>query len=196
MAKRRWLNRELVIEKAAKMADEAGDVTFVSFAALAKALDIRPPSLYNHVASLEDLHSGMALYALRLLLADLRQASLGLVGREAITAVAGAYRQFVHAHPGIYPLSMRAPEPAETELMALSGEMVQMMLLIMASLGLQGDDALHAIRGLRAILHGFAGLEAAGGYKMALDLEDSYRRLVNTYLDGVCQESTLRQAGG
>jgi AcrR family transcriptional regulator len=185
MAKRRWLNRELVIEKAAAMADEAGDVTAVSLAALAKALDVRSPSLYNHVASLEDLQNGMALFAVRLLMADLRQASLGLVGREAITAVADAYRRFVHAHPGIYPLTIRAPEPEETELVSLAQELLQMLLLIMASLGLQGDDAIHAIRGLRAILHGFVSLEAAGGYKMALDREDSFRRLVSTYLDGI-----------
>ena len=105
-------------------------------------------------------------------------------------AIADAYRQFVHQHPGIYPLIMRAPEPEETELVALSEEMLQMMLLLMASLGLQGDDAIHAIRGLRAVLHGFTSLEVAGGYKMALDLEDSYRCVVNTYLDGVCQQDS------
>ncbi len=188
MVKRRWLNRELVIEKAAAMADEASDVAAVSLTALARAFDVRPPSLYNHVASLEDLHRGMALYALRLLLSDLRQASSGLVGRESITAVASAYLRFVHAHPGLYPLTIRAPESEETELAALSQELVQMMLLIVASLGLKGDDAIHAIRGLRAILHGFASLEAAEGYKMALDPEDSFRRLLNTYLDGLQQQ--------
>jgi len=39
-------------------------------------------------------------------------------------------------------------------------------------------DTLHAIRGLRAMLHGFVALEAAGGFGMPLDLDVSYRRLV------------------
>jgi hypothetical protein len=60
-----------------------------------------------------------------------------------------------------------------------------MLLLVMASMGVQGDDAIHAIRGLRAILHGFCSLEAAEGYKMSLDREESFHRLVNTYLDGL-----------
>ena len=64
-------------------------------------------------------------------------------------------------------------------------ELLQMLLLLMASMGLQGDDAIHAIRGLRAILHGFISLEAAGGYKFPLDQEESYRHLINTYLDGL-----------
>ncbi len=185
MGKRRRLNRELVIAKAVEMADEAGDGTAVSLVALAQTLEIRPPSLYNHVASLEDLQAGMAAFGLRQLITGLRQASLGQVGQEAVVSIANAYRQFVHTHPGIYPLTIRAPEPDETERVALSQELIQMLLLVMASMGLQGDDAIHAIRGLRAILHGFTSLEAAGGYKMALDLEESFQRLVSAFLNGL-----------
>ena len=182
MAKQRRLNRELVIEQAAALADEAGSVPAVSLTALAQALDVRPPSLYNHVDGLEDLQYHLALYGLRQLIFELRQASLGLVGREALMAIAGAYRRFAHNHPGLYPLTIRAPEPDQLELVALSQELLQMLLLLMASLGLQGTDALHAIRGLRAVLHGFSSLEAAGGFKMALDREESFRRLVGGYL--------------
>ncbi|MCA9961748.1 MAG: WHG domain-containing protein [Anaerolineales bacterium] len=187
MPKRRWLKRDVVIEQAAALANEAGSVTAVSLATLAQALQIRPPSLYNHVASLEDLHRGLALLGLRQLIVELRQASLGLVGREAILATASAYRRFVHAQPGIYPLTVRAPEPEETEATALSQELVQMLLLMMASLGLQGDDAIHAIRGLRAILHGFTSLETAAAYKIPLDQDESFYRLLNAYLDGLTQ---------
>lgn len=187
MAKRRWLNRELVIAKAAEMADAGGSVTAVTLAALAQSLDIRPPSLYNHVASLDDLHQGLAAFGLRQLIATLRQAALGQAGEGAVVAMAHAYRQYVRTHPGIYPLTIRAPEPEEEELMALSQELVQMLLLVMASLGLQGNDAIHAIRGLRAILHGFTSLESAEGYKLPLDQEESFRRLIQTYLDGLAR---------
>lgn len=167
------------------MADETGDVTAVSLTTLAQALEIRTPSLYNHVASLDDLHSGLAIYGLRQLIATLQQATQGLVGREAVVATAVAYRRFVQDHPGLYPLTIRAPEPEESELVALSQTLVQMMLLIMASLGLQGDDAIHAIRGLRAILHGFTSLERAGGYKMTLDQNESFHHLLDAYLRGL-----------
>jgi AcrR family transcriptional regulator len=167
------------------MVDEAGSVTAVSLTALAQALEIRTPSLYNHVANLDDLQFGLTVYGAGLLLTDLRQAVQGLVGQEAIMAMAIAYRQFAREHPGLYPLTIRAPEPEEAELVALSQELVQLLLLIMSSLGLQGDEAIHAIRGLRAILHGFTSLEAVGGYKMALDQEESFRRLVSAYIEGV-----------
>lgn len=157
----------------------------VTLTGLAEALGVRPPSLYNHIESLEDLHQGMALAGVELLTTRLRQASAGLVGREAIIAIADAYRRFVREHPGLYPLTIRAPEADESALQARAQELLQMLLLLMASLGVEGEDAIHAIRGLRAILHGFTSLESAEGFKMPLDREQSFRRLVEAYLDGI-----------
>lgn len=167
------------------MADQTGSATAVSLAALAETLDIRPPSLYNHVAGLDDLQGGLAVLALRQLLAALRKASTGLVGRPAIIAMADAYRRFAHTHPGIYPLTLRAPEPDEDALQALSQELVQLMMFVMASMGLQGEDAIHAIRGLRAVLHGFVSLEAGDAFKLPETTDASFSRLVSAYLDGV-----------
>ncbi len=185
MPKRRWLNHDLVIARAAALADEAGAVEAVSLTALAKALDVRPPSLYNHIDSLDDLRRGMALLGLRQLTDALRLAAAGLAGWEALAAMAQAYRRFAHAHPGLYPLTIRAPEPDDEELSAKAQELLQVLLLVMASVGLQGDEALHAIRGFRAVLHGFVSLEAAEGYKMPLDRGESFRRLVKAYLEGI-----------
>jgi AcrR family transcriptional regulator len=189
MAKPRRLNREIVIETAAGLADEAGDHQAVTLTALAAALDVRPPSLYNHLAGLDDLHQGLALLGLRLLTDEVRQAAAGLAGRAALLAIADAYRSFARAHPGLYPLTIRAAGPEEPELAAAGLALLQYLQLVLASCGLAGDAALHAIRGLRAVLHGFVSLEAAGGYKMALDVGTSYRLVVERYLDGLASKA-------
>lgn len=44
---------------------------------------------------------------------------------------------------------------------------------------LEGDDAVHAMRGPRAAAHGFATLEAAGGFGLAADVDASFHRLVD-----------------
>lgn len=185
MAKRRWLTRDIVVAKAAEMADGAGAAEAVTLTALAAALDVRVPSLYNHISSVDGLVQGMAVYAARHLIDRLRAATTGRAGREALHAMAAAYRRFAREHPGIYPLTVRAPDPGEEALVALAQELLQMLLLLLASCGLQGDEALHAVRGFRALLHGFTALERAGGFKMALDLDESFERLVITYLDGL-----------
>ena len=50
-----------------------------------------------------------------------------------------------------------------------------------------GDDALHAVRALRATVHGFATLEIAGGFGLPLDCDESFRRLVQVLILGMQQ---------
>ena len=58
---------------------------------------------------------------------------------------------------------------------------------VLAGYELTDDDAIDAIRFLRAALHGFVSLETGGGYGMPRDIERSFNRLVEsitTALDG------------
>jgi len=167
------------------MSNAAGAANGVTLTALAAALDIRVPSLYNHIESLEDLQHALAVYGAQQLSSRLRAAAAGKVGRAALLAMAQAYRRFAQEQPGVYPLTIRAPEPDDEVLTTLAQELLQMLLLVLASFGLQGEAALHAVRGLRSLLHGFVALEAAEGFKMPLDQDESFDRAVNTYLDGL-----------
>ena len=58
----------------------------------------------------------------------------------------------------------------------------------MASLGLQGEDAVHALRAFRSMVHGFATLEVAGGFGLPEDCDQSFRRLVNALVAGLQRE--------
>jgi AcrR family transcriptional regulator len=185
---RRRLNREVVVAAAVHLANEAGRSEAVTLTAVAASLGVRVPSLYNHVTSLDDLLHAITVHGTRRLIADLRAAVMGMVGREALLAMAVAYRRFARDQPGVYPLTIRAPDPGDEELTSLAQELLQILLLVLASMGWSGEDALHIVRGFRALLHGFASLEATGGFKMPLDLDDSFHRMLNSYLDGLSLE--------
>jgi hypothetical protein len=58
-------------------------------------------------------------------------------------------------------------------------------LAIMASLGLQGEDAIHGLRAFRSMVHGFATLEIAGGFGLPQDCDESFRRLVLVLMAGI-----------
>lgn len=190
MAKRRWLNRDIVVETAVRLADEAGTADALTLKQLAATLNVRVPSLYNHVDGLEGLQQEMAVVGVRRLTQALRRAAFGKVGREALLAMAHAYRDFAHTHPGLYGFTIVAPDPDQEALVAAAQELVQFLLMALASYHLTGDEALHAVRGLRAVLHGFVSLESAEGFKMALDRDESFTRLVTTYVDGLSRHAT------
>jgi hypothetical protein len=58
-------------------------------------------------------------------------------------------------------------------------------LVVMASLGLQGEDAIHALRAFRSMIHGFATLEVAGGFGLPEDCDESFRRMVQFLVAGL-----------
>lgn len=100
----------------------------------------------------------------------------------ALAALAEAYREYIKANPGLYLFELRPAhlaEPAEPARAAAEERTLAVCLAVMASLGLTGEDALHAVRALRSTVHGFATLESAGGCGLPLDLDESFRRLLD-----------------
>lgn len=184
MGRSAGVTRERVLAVAAELADEHG-LGALTLAQVAARLGVRLPSLYNHIDGLPGLQRGLAALAIGELTAALTKAAIGRAGDEAVHAIAGAYRAYVLAHPGRYAAAVRAPAADDAELQALSRASVEVVAAVLAPYGLADDDAIHAVRGLRSLAHGFATIEAAGGFGLALDRDESFRRLVAAYVAGL-----------
>src|SRR5262249_56494916 len=103
-------------------------------------------------------------------------------------AVAQAYRAFVTEHPGRYGASVRSAllaDQPDPELSAAQTEVTDIVLAVLAGFGLTGADAIHAARGLRSLIHGFATLEASDGFGIPLDIDSSFQRLIGDYIAGL-----------
>jgi AcrR family transcriptional regulator len=186
MAGRKHIDRERVLETAITLADQNG-IEAVTLASVADCLGIRIPSLYNHVNGLPGLRREMTLWGLRSLSDTLRRAAVGVSGDEAITRVAEAYRVFALAHTGVYAATLRAVPPEDTELSAIAAELVDIVVAVLRPYAAGQDDALHKVRALRSVMHGFVDLELSGGFGMALDRDESFRRLVRLFIAGLRQ---------
>ena len=181
------LDRATVVEAAAELADTAG-IDQLSLADLAARLGVRTPSLYNHVAGLPGLRRDLALLGTRELGARLSRAAIGKSGDTAIRAISNAYRMFVNQHPGLYAATVRSvllADQPDPELNAAQRDVVEVVLAVLAGYGLGGSDAIHAARGLRSVIHGFATLETAGGFGIPLDLDASFEQLIENYIAGL-----------
>lgn len=184
MASRVGLDRAAVVRAAADLADANGGRE-VTLSDLAAHLGIRTPSLYNHIAGQEGLRRELALLGLRELAARLGRAAIGKAADEAILALAQAYRAFAKERPGLYAASLRAPDPGDDALVATSEEILSIMRAVLAAYGLRDEAAVHTIRALRSLLHGFVSLELAAAFGLPLDLGESYGRLVSLFLAGL-----------
>jgi hypothetical protein len=59
------------------------------------------------------------------------------------------------------------------------------MLTVLRPYDLSEEEAIHTMRGLRSVIHGFVALEAAGVFVMASDLDESFHRLIQTFVHGL-----------
>jgi AcrR family transcriptional regulator len=174
------LDTDAVVGAAARLADADG-LESVTLARLAAELGVRAPSLYAHVDGLEDLRRRLGARGARELADALRVAAAGRAGTEALVAVADAYRAYARAHPGSYAALQQARELSRSEEAArAAAAVVDVVVAVLRGYGLEGDDAVHATRAIRAALHGFVLLEEVGGFAMEQSIDESFGRLVAT----------------
>ena len=167
------LTTESVVAAAAQIADRDG-LDGLTLAALAAALGVKTPSLYAHLGGLDDLRGHLAALAAAQLADALAPAASGLSRADALREIGYVYRQWAKEHPGLYcALQPAGPprEPAAERVLAL-------VLAVLRGYGLEGDEAIHAARTVRAALHGFVTLEAQGGFGIPVDLGESFSWMV------------------
>jgi len=189
---RAGLAPQVVVDAAARIADSEG-LEAVTLARLAAELGVRTPSLYSHVDSLEDVRRRLAARGARELADTLQEAAAGRAGRDALSAVAYAYREYAREHPGTYIAVQRAEDvlgDADAE------RVVRTVVAILAAYRIKGDEAIHATRAIRAALHGFAALEAGGGFGMRQDVDESFDYVVDLLDRALRSNSASSGVGG
>jgi AcrR family transcriptional regulator len=175
---RAGLDAEAVVDAAAALADSDG-LDALTLSRLAGAVGVRPPSLYAHVESLEDLRARVGARGARELAGALGRAAEGRAGADALREVAHAYRAYAREHPGRYAAAQRSREiRRNAEAAEASRRATDVVLAVLRGYGLSGEDAIHAARTIRVALHGFVSLEAGEGFAIELSLDDSFDRLV------------------
>lgn len=184
MSPRAGLDRGQVVRAATELVNAEGSEA-LTLSRLAEILHVRTPSLYNHIDNLADLQRELALLSVQQLGERMTAAVIGKSGAEALLALAEAYRGYIKASPGLYMTGLQVKRTAHGQdpaLLAAEDRVVRVVMAVIAVYHLDGPDALHAIRGLRSVVHGFATLEVVGGFGLPLDCDESFRRLMTLFI--------------
>lgn len=178
------LDVQMIIQAAADIADKEG-LNEVTLASLSKKLGIRSPSLYNHVDGLNGVRHKLALYGMNQLNEALTYAAIGRSQDEAIYEIAQAYIRFAREHPGLYDALVRMPDWNHEETNKVARVPVDLLVRVLQAYGLVGDAAIHTVRGLHSLLHGFASLEQTGNFNIPIDPDYSLQLLIDFFLKGI-----------
>jgi AcrR family transcriptional regulator len=190
---RAGLTAAAVTEAAATLIDEIG-FDQLGMGLVAERLGIKTPSLYRHVTSQTDLAHRIAILAMNQCADAIRDAIQGRSGTEALTRGAQAMRTFVKDHHGRYAAANAArPTGPDDPLIDALNRVVDSWAAMLHGYHIDPDQQIHALRMLRTVLHGYATLEAAGGFQFATDIDDSFTWMID-FIDHGLQATTATPA--
>ena len=156
------LSRDSIVNAALTFLDREGwDALTIN--ALANQLGTKGPSLYNHVDSLDDLRRTVRMRVVGDIIDMLNTVGQGRTRDDAVMVMASAYRSYAHHHPGRYSAFTRMPlggdDPEFTEATRAAAGPV---IAVLASYGLDGENAFYAALEFWSAMHGFVLLEMTG----------------------------------
>ena len=156
------LSRDSIVNAALTFLDREGwDALTIN--ALATQLGTKGPSLYNHVDSLEDLRRTVRMRVVGDIIEMLNTVGEGRTRDDAVMVMASAYRSYAHHHPGRYSAFTRMPLDGEDpEFTAATRAAAAPVIAVLASYGLDGEDAFYVALEFWSAMHGFVLLEMTG----------------------------------
>ena len=156
------LSRDSIVSAALTFLDREGwDALTIN--ALANQLGTKGPSLYNHVQSLDDLRRTVRMRVIDDIIGMLNTVGEGRSRDDAVVAMASAYRSYAHHHPGRYSAFTRMPLGGDDpEYTAATHAAAGPVIAVLASYGLDGENAFYAALEFWSALHGFVLLEMTG----------------------------------
>ncbi|MEU0792620.1 TetR/AcrR family transcriptional regulator [Amycolatopsis sp. NPDC005961] len=184
MSPRAGLTTATVVDLALKIVDESGPEA-LTLAKVADRANVAAPSLYKHVKNVADLRRLIDLRVVQEMAEALRTAATGREGAAAVRALADAYRAYLRRHPHRTHALATAPDETDTELSRATHAVAEVVFAVLRPFGFGHVQAVHATRCIRAAAHGFAGLEASGGFGRPEDVDQSFEVLKTMLVQGL-----------
>ncbi|MCX7710645.1 MAG: WHG domain-containing protein [Clostridia bacterium] len=170
------ITKEAVVQAASDIADADG-LSRVSLKVVAEKLNIRTPSLYNHIASLDDLLREVAHHGMRAMNDLMAHAAIGNSGDKAIKSLSIAYLNYIIAHPGIYETIQWAHWHGNSETAEIFDNYKALIVKLISSCNLKSQKTDEILSLLMSLLHGYSSLELG---KALMNPEEATKGLINS----------------
>lgn len=180
------ITEDRLIDEAIAIIEQDG-LAELTIGALAHALDVKPPSLYNHVTGIDAVRLQVGVAAISRLGDVLADAVMGRAGSDALFALCHAYRTFAASSPELYAVALSATAGTDDEFDSHAWRAHRPLYRVLSAHGLEDAEMIHTARMIRAALHGFVTLEHSGQFGLPESVDASFDELVD-WLTGLLDD--------
>lgn len=178
------ITKEAVIQAASDIADEKG-LNNLSLKVVAEKLNIRTPSLYNHINCLDDLLRAVAHKGMRQMNEQMKQTAIGKTGTIAIKAVAIEYLNYMIIHHGVYETIQWATWHGTEETATIFNDYLSLLITLINSCNFAPEHTNEILDMLTGLIHGFTTLQLRYAFSNPDKVRNDLSNALDTLLNGV-----------
>lgn len=178
------LDKSKIIEAAANLANEIS-MKKLNLKMLAQRLNIQPPSLYNHVESLEQLRQDLMSYGWSQV-GDLISSELeGITSDDAIRRACTVFYDYVEKNPGIFEAMAYYNREEDRKNGSSPDKLSDVLYQLCRERAIDNENAVHILRMFRSFLEGFALLEQHKAFPYEAPSRKSFEYGVEFLISGL-----------
>lgn len=182
--KKTIISEDMILKTAAMIANQEG-LEKLSLKLIAETLNIKSPSLYNHVSSLEDIKEKIMIYGWKEMETLMIESAVGVSGYDALKAMSYAFFDYATTHQGVFSDMLWYNKYENEQAQKTTTKLFDIIFRIMKPLHISEDNINHIIRTLRSFLQGYAMLVNNHAFGNPLDIKESFDLSLDIIMKGI-----------
>lgn len=178
------ISDELIIETSACIANKVG-LDNLSLKIIAEELNIKSPSLYNHIRSLDEIKQRLMVYGWKQMEEKMLDSAVGVSGYEALKNMCYAFYDYATNNKGVFTAMLWYNKYENSQKENATIRLFSMLFKVMKSLDISDDNINHIIRTLRGFLEGFSLLVNNNAFGNPVSIKESFDLSLEIIMNGI-----------
>ncbi len=178
------ISDELIIETSAKLSNKVG-LDNLSLKLIAEELNIKSPSLYNHIKSLDEIKQRLMIYGWKQMEEKIIDSAVGVSGYDALKNMCYAFYDYSTNNKGIFTAMLWYNKYENDKKDNATKRLFNMIFKVMSSLDISEDNINHIVRTLRSFLEGFSLLVNNNAFGNPISIKESFDLSLEIIINGI-----------
>ena len=178
------ISDELIIQTSASIANKVG-LSNLSLKIIAEELNIKSPSLYNHISSLEEIKQRLMVYGWKQMEEKMLDSAVGVSGYRALKNMCYAFYDYATNNKGVFTAMLWYNKYESVEKEKATTRLFNMIFKVMKPLDISDVNINHIIRTLRSFLEGFSLLVNNNSFGNPVSIKESFDLSLEIIMNGI-----------
>jgi len=178
------IDEELIVKTSAILSNRVG-LENLSLKMIADELNIKSPSLYNHINSLDEIKEKLMIYGWKQIEENVIDSAVGVSGYDALRSMCYAFYDYGINNKGIFNAMLWYNKYENDDTLNTTTRLFNLTFKIMRSLNISDVNINHIIRTLRSFLEGFVLLVNNDSFGNPVSIKDSFEISLDVILNGM-----------